>query len=452
MMKKQFFQFSQIALATVSAFSVVSANGNDNVLANQPLVGISTTKVKPNVLMILDSSGSMNWGSAVGAPDATREYPSHQDVRYFSSSYNKLYYDPSITYVPPRMADGKSYPDANIKAVMNNFYLGDRASFDMSEQMQCSGQVLPYTEERAMPFLWCGGRGAFVYKRAFYYKFKFENELKTNPKSVSNAQLEDVNNYTLVNLQQTELQNFANWAQYYRTRMLAMKSSTSRAFAELDDSYRVGFMTIHAHNAAWNSNHYLKIDDFTQAQRNTWFSTLFSVPPNGGTPLIPALSNAGRVFAGKMQNDPMQYYCQRNFAILTTDGYWNDGLSESLTGGQVGDADGNGDLGKLGSGSVNGTLSDVAAYYFKTDIRDAAYSNENANGEYVAGKKGSPANDPANRQFVRTYTMGIGVQPVELNGQPLRVVGNQQTTVNDLIDAGKNGGGIISLQLTLSRW
>ena len=38
--------------------------------------------------------------------------------------------------------------------------------------------------------------------------------------------------------------NFANWWTYYRTRMQMMKSSTSLAFAGVQDDYRVGYLSI----------------------------------------------------------------------------------------------------------------------------------------------------------------------------------------------------------------
>ena len=72
------------------------------------------------MLFTLDNSGSMAWGSITGT-DANAEYTSPYDdaVRagqfpllqsmdgaknkraYYSPSYNKQYYDPAITYVPP---------------------------------------------------------------------------------------------------------------------------------------------------------------------------------------------------------------------------------------------------------------------------------------------------------------------------------------------------------------
>ena len=57
--------------------------------------------VKPNVLFTLDNSGSMEWGSITGG-DATAEYTNgRKDMRaYYSPTFNQLYYNPAITYLP----------------------------------------------------------------------------------------------------------------------------------------------------------------------------------------------------------------------------------------------------------------------------------------------------------------------------------------------------------------
>src|SRR3546814_18103964 len=45
-------------------------------------------------------------------------------------------------------------------------------------------------------------------------------------------------------LQQAELQNFANWYQYHRTRNKMAKAGASAAFGRLGENYRVGLDTI----------------------------------------------------------------------------------------------------------------------------------------------------------------------------------------------------------------
>ncbi len=184
-----------------------------------------------------------------------------------------------------------------------------------------------------------------------------------------------------------EMTNFANWYAYYRTRMQMMKSSAGRAFLTIDDRYRVGFVTINE-----NSSDYLSIGMFDATQKTNWYSKLYGVNPSGSTPLRKALADAGRYFAHKQPTgsvfigDPMEYACQQNFELLTTDGYWNETSStvKELDGTTTMGNHDNVDSGasKRGDGAYDGavsgasnTLADAALYYYKTDLRDSALGN-----------------------------------------------------------------------------
>jgi Tfp pilus tip-associated adhesin PilY1 len=127
-----------------------------------------------------------------------------------------------------------------------------------------------------------------------------------------------------------ELQNFANWYSYYRTRMLMMKTASGQAFIPIDDRYRVGFITINPGSPV-NANQYEAIRTFDTTQRALFYGKMYNQDFRSGTPLRQALSRVGRHYAGVatginngMPEDPIQYSCQQNFALLTTDGYWND--------------------------------------------------------------------------------------------------------------------------------
>jgi type IV pilus assembly protein PilY1 len=209
-----------------------------------------------------------------------------------------------------------------------------------------------------------------------------------------------------------EMTNFANWYAYYRTRLLTMKTAAGRAFKDIDGSFRVGFMTIHP-----NTTDYLKIDYFEDTpthgqskvnQKADWYTKFYGQDASSATPLRSALAVAGRIFAGRnplnfgSTDDPVQYSCQQNFAILTTDGMWNsdsDSTAKRVDGstdigntdnnptnpGKVdrpyfdgnpgicpstNSADCNGTVAGGGSKfSSNSTLADVAYYYYNTDLR-----------------------------------------------------------------------------------
>ncbi|MDS4012805.1 MAG: PilC/PilY family type IV pilus protein [Candidatus Accumulibacter sp.] len=143
-----------------------------------------------------------------------------------------------------------------------------------------------------------------------------------------------------------EMTNYANWWAYYRTRMQTMKTATSLAFASVGEQRRVGYMTINNNSRSDFRN----IQEFSPANKNAWYNKLFSAVPakETDTPLRQALSNAGHIYAGLKNGqqfngetvvDPMQYYCQKNFTILSTDGYWNREQGFTLSGAPVGHQD-----------------------------------------------------------------------------------------------------------------
>lgn len=158
--------------------------------------------------------------------------------------------------------------------------------------------------------------------------------------STSGPATVDINGDGAVNASdRDERQNFANWYSYYRNRLNIMKSAAGRAFVGMSDAKRIGFITINPGSPV-TAGKFKTIADFDTTQKSEWFDKLYAQrDSSGGTPLRLALSRAGRYFAGKtdginngMSGDPVQYSCQQNFTIFTTDGYWNGAGGEKLDG------------------------------------------------------------------------------------------------------------------------
>ncbi|WP_052185031.1 pilus assembly protein [Methylotenera sp. N17] len=209
-----------------------------------------------------------------------------------------------------------------------------------------------------------------------------------------------------------EMTNYANWYTYYRIRMQAMKTAATIAFKGIDNRYRVGFITI-----SNQSNNYLPIAKFesgSAGQKSNWYKKLYATTPSGGTPLRSALSIVGRIYAGKKpvgNADPVEYSCQQNFTLLTTDGYWN---TDAAT--DVKDIKGNavGNLDKTsprplyeGPTATSGSLADVAKYYYDTDIRNKADFDNCSNGTVGSDVCGSENDHP--KQNMVTLTLGLGI-------------------------------------------
>lgn len=213
-----------------------------------------------------------------------------------------------------------------------------------------------------------------------------------------------------------EMTNFSNWFAYYRTRMLMMKSSTSQAFSGIDDSFRVGYTQI---NRLGNSSTYVAIRPFNASQRATWYTKLFGAAVSGATPLRGALAFAGRVYAGKeLADDPVQYSCQKNFTLLTTDGYWNGNSSGSgvtdISGSVIGDQDTD-PTRPYYQGPTSGTvpsLADVAMYYYNTDLRAPEHNNCTSplTGADVCEDNVPVSGENRNSaQHMVTFTLGLGI-------------------------------------------
>ncbi|WP_339940738.1 PilC/PilY family type IV pilus protein, partial [Undibacterium luofuense] len=260
--------------------------------------------------------------------------------------------------------------------------------------------------------------------------------------------------------------NFANWFTYYQSRMQTMKTVVSRSFKSIDNRFRVGFIDIYGGS-------YLPLNVFDSGagkQKELWYKQLLSVTPGGATPLRSALARVGRIFAGKKpvgKDDPVEYSCQQNFALLTTDGFWNTDQEsdvQNIGGSQIGNQDGGATARPQFEGPVasTNTLADVAKYYYDTDLRNSSFGNcTGALGTDVCKDNVfTSAKDPNNRQHMTTYTLGLGVDG-ELRYRPDYAtagtgdydkiqkgtlnwplpVSNTNSAVDDLWHAAVNGGG-----------
>ena len=224
-----------------------------------------------------------------------------------------------------------------------------------------------------------------------------------------------------------EMANFANWYAYYRTRIQMMKSAAGRAFIPIDDTYRVGFITINPGNPV-SSNKYLKIDTFDAVHKSAWYTKFYDRTVGSGTPLREALSRVGRHYAGQidgindgMPEDPLQLSCQPNFAILSTDGYWNGGGGKLIDGADMTQQDNTNTApySKREDGVFDGGasatigLADVALYYYQTDLRPCPGGTP-LDGICINDPKASDnvpttQKDVAPHQHMTTFTLGLGL-------------------------------------------
>lgn len=399
-------------------------------IANAPLFTSSNTTVKPNMMFILDDSGSME-----------REYMPDEAYNFDSTEYGKtaaqcngLAYDPSVTYSLPKNADGTSkaagdlnlldvsdqlsnertlssigtWPAAgdlvNLSVTSNNpqsswFSTSTGSSSHLvtiyaSDTQFFTGRVTAWNKDtralqvRVLAVVGTGsaasprvGHGLansyFTYSGSqskLNFSYNADGNLTANTfYNECNSDIGDTPGssvFTAAALGQssTDAQNYANWKTYYTDRMKMMKTAVSLAFAGVDSRYRVGFSTISARTAAAGDS-FLDIADFDATQKDSFYTKLFAANPSITTPLRGALSKAGQYYANKAPSqtvDPIQYSCQRNFTILSTDGYWNTGYETTtygpykLDGTAVGQQDGGATLRPMfDGGSVTVTTTET---------------------------------------------------------------------------------------------
>ena len=216
-----------------------------------------------------------------------------------------------------------------------------------------------------------------------------------------------------------EMTNFANWFAYYRTRMQTMKSGVSLAFAAVDDRFRIGYYTLNN----GSGSDFRNPATFGGVPKEAWFTRMQAARPSGGTPLKTALSTVGRVYAGRFNgatlrgstvSDPMQFSCQQNFTLLSTDGYTNESGNPKAVDGttDVGDQDGTLPRPFRDGLTASNTLADAAAYYYNTDIRSPSLANctSGSTGEDVCTNNVPiSGTDTATHQHMTTFTLGLGV-------------------------------------------
>jgi len=115
--------------------------------------------VPPNVLFVIDDSGSMRWGFTPDAlasrltadPGNSRDFPRDCDgsgnyagvsntcyykttnLRYLvSPRLNKAYFDPTKNYSPPVNSDGTQMANASFTAAPVNGYIGSSTTINLS--------------------------------------------------------------------------------------------------------------------------------------------------------------------------------------------------------------------------------------------------------------------------------------------------------------------------------
>ncbi|MDB5839959.1 MAG: pilus assembly protein PilY [Herminiimonas sp.] len=418
-------------------------------LADTPLaIG---AQVKPNIAFVVDDSGSM------AEQSMPLDGPLHRNKRCWGShKFNTLFYNPATTYVPPYKVNGAVYPtdkvtrfqDADFNAALADGYFPAMGTRFLDRE----GKNIPVDlaqNSNLTPDAVCPDSAGVDCKKKikYYYSTRISTaspdisapgiceedsryEIVTDPDAIGAPNIPALPQDRTDAQKKAARTNYANWYSYYRNRASMMKQAAAEAFKDLDESkFRLGLFFINSAQTRGltepnkdSPNSDLKIADFSGLTRATWFERLYAGKYGGGTPLRGALSRMGQMFGGVLPGwDPVQYSCQQNFTILSTDGYWNASYELNTYGPfaldnktPVGDVDGAEGIkppyrGAKGNGN---TLADIAYYYYTTDLRTEKCTNSIDGVQYTElckdNVRGS-GKDTSTAQHMTTFTIGLGV-------------------------------------------
>jgi type IV pilus assembly protein PilY1 len=385
--KKLFKGFAIFVSSTIFSMSTIqSAYAAPGNLATAPL--FLSTIVEPNVFMTLDDSGSMAWETMVkdqtagfATSSASPLNPSGQRMGFWHPSWsgqryaetvppskptghnhsdmedtwvfrthhgNALYYNPSETYEPWPGADSNGDPmyiDAVETKVLQDPDNTGGNWVDLT-------QKLDYTIHIDAIYL------------PSYYIWNDDGD----------GILETTDPKTLVEIAAgtPEMQNFANWFQYYRSRMNTTKAVIGQTINNTDSS-RIGLDVFNNGLQKYSKS----MSDTTN--KRELLEEFYSTDEETYTPARAALKRVGDHFKTTGSNAPILSAskggeCQQNFNILLTDGYWNRSSpsigNTDINGSGIfdGNAAQSNDGGNYADGYSN-TLADVAMKYYEEDLR-----------------------------------------------------------------------------------
>lgn len=462
-------------------------------VANSPIpVELNAAQVQPNIMFTLDDSGSMHWeflpeqdmhysiflhprpNSPYGGSDYTNQVPTFDDDNvhnYFgrSAANNKMYYNPNITYKPWAKSDGTLMPDAPPTAAPYNPASAAAGTINLTAQQTVSAVWFYHkTSLTSSPSV----AGSHTYWPITYYNYKgtgsrtaFASYNKVQITTSTSAGAVFTSPSGVTRTRDQEIQNFANWFTYYRSRILASRAGVGKAFSQLGTGPRVGFAAINQGPAtvdgiASPGTLVTGVKPFTGTARQNFFDTLYGhVIPTAGTPLRSALDDVGKYFERTDNSGPWgpspQLTCRASYNILMTDGYWN-GASASTAAAKANvdnqtgplilhpyDATKNYQYAKVApyKDNYSDTLADISMYYWNRDLRTD-----------LANEVPPNNSDPAFWQHLVNFTVGLGVTgtlnyPSDLAGLqsgalnwPDPALGNAQK-LDDLWHAAVNSRG-----------
>lgn len=449
----------------IAAQSIQAAQAASTDIADVPMAVKNTAG--PNIMFTLDDSGSMqfeaipensnvyfsfprpdplygaNWGYGSSYSYVTRFDSANKYARYYrTAKFNLLYYNPAKRYVPWTNADKTLMSNATPTAAYHNPYITGEGTRNLTAN---NTQTARWTNDDGT-----NTNESVTFYPATYFIWIGSGTL-TGPTDANNTQT----NFTKVEIKSTtasytkgtdrtdcagstctyaeEIQNFANWYTYYRSRILLSRAGVGQAFAEVGSDPRIGFAAINKGSTTIDTvsspgTIVSGVRKFDATGRASFYASLYGhVMPSAGTPLRQALDDIGQHFQRTDDKGPWgtnpgvgggtQAYCRQNYNIFMTDGYWSGGTSydartdaaranvDGTAGATITNHNTNPNPASYQYAAANpysdansDTLADVAMYYWNRDLRTD-----------LVNKVPTNSLDPAFWQHLVNLTVGLGV-------------------------------------------
>ena len=461
------YSFRHLALGLVTALSLQNAWA---VVSQEPLLN-KAVNVRPNLALVLDTSGSMGWECvyAKHVIDAfvkesqplagltgpcLRGDDDKDDIRQVSPVNNLLFYNPKTSYGPGYAGGLLKTPAALSSASVVTLYLPkptrDPTTYTTSAAIKDPANYDKY-EVRTDRFVKNGVSVGIA-----------------NPFPSHNGSRKDcaADPCTLAE----ERRNITNWRAAHQSRMSAAKTGLSGAFSSQSDNFRLGYGDIYGTPNT--------MTDFGVAKPGfyTWLDGRIS---SGNTPLRGALDRVGKYFSSTDNTGPWgatpwsppagetsasHLSCRRSYTLMITDGFYNDAAPTGIgnTDGTLGtkhtfaldstktyqykpgdavDIRNRGKSDTPSGGGTSDTLADIALKYWSNDLRGDLL---NDNG------KATPS-DPPFWQNMTSYMVSFGalgsMTEAAVNSAKSGTlswatpVTNERTTIDDMRHSAHNGGG-----------
>ncbi|MFZ3040931.1 MAG: PilC/PilY family type IV pilus protein [Thiobacillus sp.] len=411
--------------------------------------------ISPNVMFTLDDSGSMHFEimpadliydneyymfpyapGIYGEDDYTKRVVDFDPANPYttlrrSSHNNKIYYNPTVTYAPWSNADGSLMANAIITQAYHNPANTTKGyrnltvnNTETARWLKSDGTFTASTTSKTFyPAVYYRYNGGSINAASSYTQIEIKS---TTPSYTGGPDRTDCAAAPTCTYAE-EIQNFANWYTYYRSRVLLARAGVGKAFSVQGNTMRVGFAAINKGSTTIDgvsTGAVIRgVRQFTGTDRTDFFTSLYGhVIPNSGTPLLTAMDRVGKYFKRADDKGPWgetpgtaggtQHECRQSYNILMTDGYWNTdsndpnlGNVDNTSGSSITNHSDPADPASYAyapalpySDGHDDTLADVAMYYWKNDLRTN-----------LDNKVPTNSADPAFWQHMVNFTVGLGV-------------------------------------------